>query len=442
MPILEWVKMPSEAIRSLIDTPMMPSQPNDLKNHWSALDGWLHQQRALWQPIPFSERRPGWCADHPGMAEALLALTDDQLEVFTADSAALNGWLTGWLPALAQREALLALPDLSGVCPALPGRLSVDMPGRKWAQAQAFAGASMPLRAPLLDWCCGKGHLARVLSQAGGVAARGLEWDAQLVAQGHRLSQRADLPVVLQLQDVMAADVDIPLAETAHALALHACGDLHLQLLRRASAAGVARITLSPCCYHRIEADTYRSLSQACLGSRLLPMSRDSLRLVVQETVTAPRHDQRRREQGRRWRLGFDLLQRELRADDGYLPLPSHPPALLQQDFAAFCRWAADLRGLALPSGLDWVLWEQRGEQRLAEVKRLECLRHLFRRPLEVWLVLDLALFLQEQGYHVRLGTFCARELTPRNLLLDARRLVDTLDTPPPPLVADIRNAG
>ena len=36
-------------------------------------------------------------------------------------------------------------------------------------------------------------------------------------------------------------------------------------------------------------------------------------------------------------------------------------------------------------------------------------------------LLLDRALYLQEQGYHVRLGTFCPHSLTPRNLLISAR---------------------
>ncbi len=36
----------------------------------------------------------------------------------------------------------------------------------------------------------------------------------------------------------------------------------------------------------------------------------------------------------------------------------------------------------------------------------MELVRHLFRRPLELWLVLDRALFLQEQGYRVEVGSF------------------------------------
>ena len=76
-----------------------------------------------------------------------------------------------------------------------------------------------------------------------------------------------------------------------------------------------------------------------------------------------------------------------------------------------------------MPDNLDWQHWSTRGEQRALQVQRHELLRHLFRRPLELWMVLDYAVFLEEQGYRVRLGRFCARELTPRNLLVDAVRV-------------------
>ena len=66
--------------------------------------------------------------------------------------------------------------------------------------------------------------------------------------------------------------------------------------------------------------------------------------------------------------------------------------------------------------------WEQTGWQRRDQVMRLSVLRHAFRRALEVWLVLDLAVHLESQGYRVDVGQFCERALTPRNLLISARR--------------------
>ncbi|MGO1269422.1 MAG: SAM-dependent methyltransferase, partial [Pseudomonas bubulae] len=65
---------------------------------------------------------------------------------------------------------------------------------------------------------------------------------------------------------------------------------------------------------------------------------------------------------------------------------------------------------------------EAAGRERLAQVRNLELVRGLFRRPLELWLVLDRALYLEENGYAVQVGEFCDSQLTPRNLMVLAQR--------------------
>lgn len=142
--------------------------------------------------------------------------------------------------------------------------------------------------------------------------------------------------------------------------------------------------------------------------------------MAVQETVTAPRGVRRHRARANAWRLGFDRLQREARGRDDYLPVPSLAYGRLPEDFAGFCRWAAERKGVTLPPAPDWAGLEAEGWRRLAEVSRLELVRHLYRRPLEVWLALDRVCRLEEAGHRVRLGTFCERDLTPRNLLIAA----------------------
>jgi hypothetical protein len=116
-------------------------------------------------------------------------------------------------------------------------------------------------------------------------------------------------------------------------------------------------------------------------------------------------------------------LQRELRGIDEYLPTPSLPSAWLNKDLADYCADLAALKGLPAPvPSYDWAALQSQGWQRLAQVRNLELLRALFRRPLELWLALDRALYLQEQGFTVLLGSFCPQQLTPRNLLLLAER--------------------
>jgi hypothetical protein len=105
-----------------------------------------------------------------------------------------------------------------------------------------------------------------------------------------------------------------------------------------------------------------------------------------------------------------------------YLPLKPIPKGWLALDFSGFCQALAAREGQALPSGVDWQHYEAAGWQRQREVMRLSLVRAAFRRALELWLVLDMANAIERHGYRVRLGTFCERELTPRNILISARR--------------------
>ena len=220
---------------------------------------------------------------------------------------------------------------------------------------------------------------------------------------------------------MLADDAGTRLTAEHSPVALHACGDLHVRLLRLASAAGCAQLAVAPCCYNRIAAEHYQALSAPARASTL-QLSRDDLRLPLAETVTAGQRMRRQRDLSMARRLAFDLLQRQQRGVDDYLPTPSLPTSWLDKDFASYCRDLADLRGVTVSGPVDWPALEDAGWQRLAQVRNLELVRGLFRRPLELWLLLDRALFLEEQGYQVRLGTFCAHELTPRNLLLLAER--------------------
>jgi hypothetical protein len=162
-------------------------------------------------------------------------------------------------------------------------------------------------------------------------------------------------------------------------------------------------------------------LSSAGLRS-VLQLSLEDLALPMSETVTAGARIRRQRDTSMARRLAFDLLQRQVRGIDEYLPTPSLPSAWLDKPFADYCQDLAALKELSTVGAQDWPALESAGWQRLAEVRNLELLRGLFRRPLELWLNLDRALFLSEKGYVVRLGTFCDSALTPRNFLLLAER--------------------
>ncbi len=394
----------------------------DLLARFQALDSFLLQHQALWRPRPFHHLQLPWETELAELATWLRSRSLEQAEA--SDNSPFTLSAPAPYPDLArQAQALSQLGEIPSLdSPPRAHALSVDVPGRKLAQIQAFASHLQFRQRPAhwLDWCSGKGHLGRWLTQDDQHLTC-LEYDLALIESGSALSKRLGLGAAHLQQDVLADDCDERLTKEHTPVALHACGDLHVRLLQLASRNGCPQLAVAPCCYNRIAGMHYQPLSAAAQGSGL-QLSRDDLGLPLSETVTAGARVRRQRNQSMAWRLAFDLLQRQLRGIDEYLPTPSLPSDWFSKPFAHFCHDLAGLREVPAPGEQDWPALEARGWQRLAEVRNLELLRNLFRRPLELWLLLDRALYLQEQGYRVKLGTFCDYQLSPRNLLLLAER--------------------
>jgi hypothetical protein len=408
--------MPAKGVDSCVLT------GDALLARFTALDAFLIEHQALWKPRPFTHLQLPWEASYPELA---LWLRGRSLE-----EAENSHNQPGLLDAPEPFASLAALSiELSSVgelpahsLEAAGHRLNVDVPGRKWQQIEAFASC-LSFAAPprhWLDWCSGKGHLGRRLLQQGQQLTC-LEHDPALVSSGQALSQRHHMHALHVEQDVLAPDAASLLNADHTPVALHACGDLHVRLIQIASAAGCKQLAIAPCCYNRTSLPAYQPLSSDGMRSDL-QLSLDDLSLPMSETVTAGARVRRQRDTSMARRLGFDLLQRQIRGVDDYLPTPSLPSAWLDKSFADYCHHLAALKELSTIDAQDWSALEAAGWQRLAEVRNLELLRGLFRRPLELWLVLDRALFLADQDYTVRLGTFCETPLTPRNFLLLAER--------------------
>ena len=403
-----------------------------LPQRFAELDRLLCSHRRFWQLRSFEMMEPpwqgsklqSWLTSLP-RAERQQLLNDDQQR---AQAIA---------PYIPQAEQLLQLCQVDSTTTTLeevasestPAWLSYHIPGRKWSQICAFDQALHDTDRPFLEWCAGKGHLGRLLAYRHQQTVTSLELQPQICQHGQQLADQHQLPCRYHTVDVMSPAAGVQLKPKQHAIALHACGKLHIRLLEESVERGVEAISLSPCCYHLVDlpnnpasqAGHYQPLSQLAANSSLR-LSREDLGLAVRETVTAGARDQRLRQQQLSWRLGFDLLQRETRGIDRYLNCPTIPQSRLSGTFAEFCHWMAEQKQLNLPVAIDFEQFQQRGQQRVQTIEQIELVQQLFRRPLELWLVLDRMLFLQQHGYQVSLQQFCSRQLTPRNLLIQARK--------------------
>lgn len=377
----------------------------------------LQAHEAYWRPSPFQEQRPAWRETAPALADAVLALDEATLEHFIVAPDACRAWLAPHLPVVERLESLCSLPPLAARdLPPPPPQADRFIPGRKLAQIDAFATHSPALTAPVLEWCAGKGHLGRRLARLDRVPVHLLEIDPALCQAAQRLAEDGTVAQTVTCADALH-EASRRHVSARSVVALHACGELHRTLVRHAALDGAHSYRIAPCCYHLGAANGYRPLSRHAA----LSLDERALRLAVTETVTAPRTVRTRLARDQTWKLAFIALRNAIdgEAARSFKPVPASWLAL---DFPAYCRALAEREGVLLPASLHWEHWQAIGARRRAEVRRLELVRHAFRRALEVWLVSDLALGLEEAGFHVQAGPFCARTLTPRNLLLLAHR--------------------
>jgi hypothetical protein len=387
-----------------------------LAERFIALDTLLMNTRHYWQCTAFDFDTLPW----PELAPLLNALTDQQIKTFEGNQ---DDLYTLFIPLITQLNDLPRLCYLEKVThndtASYPFWISNGIKGRKFEQLQDFVSALPASEHPVLEWCAGKGHLGRMLAFNGAPSVHSIELQPDLCEQGQNSAKLQGLPMHFSQANVLTDDTAYAFNQHLHAVALHACGGLHQAFMHKACEAKTEQISFSPCCYHLFTPNTYQAMSDLAKQSDLTLTHRD-LKLSLEETVTAPRRIDKVRITEVEWRLGFDALRKTITGEHHYVSVPSVGKAIFSDSFAAFCAWAANKKSIEIPADTNYEMFLSRGKTRRKITERVDLVRHVFRRAIEVWLVLDRALYLQQQGYTVRIKTFCEKQLTPRNILIAA----------------------
>ncbi|MEZ8084606.1 methyltransferase [Vibrio sp. 1S139] len=393
-----------------------------MHSRFKILDSFLLEHQVYWRSEPFhlcqTQQQP-WQEVNSPLVDWLNSLTTENIQTLKEQPDLLITELARFLPqlTLVHQSTQFTNTALKGL--QLPRGTEDGIPGRKLQQIVSMGEAALEHHhgEEWLEWCSGKGFLGRILSQQSSQKVTSFEWQQSLCESGQKIADAQRLEMTFVQGDAFSDSADKVFNANQHAVALHACGDLHVELVKKSVSHGLPAVTISPCCYHLIRDDNYQTMSSVAKASALT-LSKSDLRIPLQETVTGGERVKRHRQLEMSYRLGFSqLLKAELNIDE-YIPVPSIKKSELAEGFESFCRWASEVKEITLGSDIDFESYFAQGEKLFWEMEKLSLVQQVFRRPLEIWLALDKAIYLQEQGYEASIEEFCGRSITPRNLLI------------------------
>lgn len=393
-----------------------------MHSRFKILDSFLLEHQVYWRSEPFhlcqTQQQP-WQDINSPLVDWLNSLTTENIQTLKEQPDLLITELGRFLPQLAQahQSTQFTNTDLKGL--QLPRGTEDGIPGRKLQQIVSMGEAALEHHhgEEWLEWCSGKGFLGRILSQQSSQKVTSFEWQQSLCESGQKIADAQRLEMTFVQGDAFSERADEVFNPNQHAVALHACGDLHVGLVKKSVSHGLPAVTISPCCYHLIRDENYQPMSSVAKASALT-LSKSDLRIPLQETVTGGERVKRHRQLEMSYRLGFSQLLKAEMGIDEYIPVPSIKKSELSAGFKAFCLWASEIKELPIRLDTDFESYLVQGEQLFWEMEKLSLVQQVFRRPLEIWLALDRAIYLKEQGYEATIEEFCERSVTPRNLLV------------------------
>lgn len=413
--------------------PASPLNPDNYETAFIQIADVLRRYESIWRAQPFKDIEPVWSKAYPNLFTDLLSLSDQALATLEKEDQ-LHAYMQAYLPELDAINTW-TISTLQTAPPPMEKFADVGINGRKITQICGFSAVitehlkqakqhadspTEPHKNHIIDWCSGKGHLAKQLHYLTGRPVSCLEYNAELCHKGQQAVEKLKYPISFiqhnVLENLPAID---SLKSTTLYTALHACGDLHLSLIKTAMAQRVQSLAWSPCCYHLTQRKVFEPQSQ--LGQQYdFQLRPQDLRLAVSQLVTGGNRAKKLRRQELLWRTAFDLWHRSLTGIDTYRPTPSVQKRWLSGSFETFCQFMAAQIGVIIPESLtiDIDLLLEQARQKLRRIERVEKAKLAFRSAMELYLILDQVLYLQEHNYRCDLRIFCPAHVTPRNIAI------------------------
>lgn len=207
-------------------------------------------------------------------------------------------------------------------------------------------------------------------------------------------------------------------------IGLHTCGRLALDIIRVSSHQKVPALINFGCCYHNLyQAPDLQNISEFAKEHGKLWMNKFALTLSCRAHNKMPEKEYDLKLKVKFYRYAIHILLHDHYDMKELVTLGNSSPKLYDETFGHYALEQFKRINLTPKHTLEELnLFFQKPELQILIERMLMAglVRNALGRVLELYLLLDRAIYLEEQGYKVRVEEFFNEELSPRNIGITA----------------------
>lgn len=272
----------------------------------------------------------------------------------------------------------------------------------------------------------GVGHLSRVLSHYHGIPSISLDRDPEFQKIGKmRLEKYRKIEGAAPVEFVNMefgqdnSDLQKIFKPRSFSLGLHSCGALSNVLINQTIKNKTAGLLSFGCCYHRLDAMNDYPVSEYLGYGFHLALTSYAMTLATRAHGPMTRSDYQTKERVKYYRYGLHLFLMKHFGRDYFTEVGECNIKVYWLPFSIYIR--SKLEELKLEhqfSDQDFMEFYESAEiqKELRVMFLCNIIRWQLGRALEVYLLLDRAIYLEEAGYDVTIGQYFNEALSPRNI--------------------------
>ncbi len=307
-------------------------------------------------------------------------------------------------------KELSQLPEVNVKSAAIPKRLEVGMTHKKRHETSIIKGfLAREDLSKIIDVGSGKGHMSKVLLYDTDGSSECIDCDPKLQSSGAQLikKQTPELATKISFREEFFTKDSVIKDRSSLILGLHCCGDLSVELIR-SHITSCEKLLNFGCCYHKSKEF---NLSGLALSSPI-PFSFHALNLATRSNRTLNNTSFDRRQSVKLYRYILHMILKD-ELNEEFKTLGNAHHSEYYSDFTAYCKkYAPQTKKL----DVDSLHKKYLKSDRLKDYLVAEVIRSPLGRLVELYIILDRALFLKENGHDVKVCSFFDPELSPRNI--------------------------